>query len=137
MLAYNKPMDRKIEKLIPIFEEFPQVKLVYFFGSRATGEEGPMSDYDFAAYLDEKDKKKICDIRFLLMDKLAIALKAEKVDVVIINTAEKPDLKYGIIKEGKLIFEREPYRVLIEPRILREYFDFHQMMVRHSLTNAK
>ncbi|MBI2633622.1 MAG: nucleotidyltransferase domain-containing protein [Parcubacteria group bacterium] len=41
-----------------IFAEFPQIKLVYFFGSKARGNDGPLSDYDFALYLGEKDTKK-------------------------------------------------------------------------------
>ena len=37
-------------KITPIFKDYPEIKLVYFFGSKARGEGGPLSDYDFAVY---------------------------------------------------------------------------------------
>lgn len=125
-----------MEKLAPLFEKYPTVKLVYFFGSRAEGKEGPMSDYDFAIHLDEKNRKKMFNTKSLLMDEISLALKTEKIDIVILNTTESPEIKYEIIKNGKLIYEKEPYKVIIEPDILREYFDFHAMLVRHNLTKA-
>lgn len=118
-------MNKKdLKNLEMIFKTYPEIKLVYFFGSRAKGLEGPMSDYDFAVYLDEKDKKKIFDIKFVLMDKISRLFKTDKVDVVVLNLTEAPELKYDIIKNGKLIYEKEPFRVIVEPRILSEYFDF-------------
>jgi predicted nucleotidyltransferase len=95
-----------------------------------------MSDYDFAVFLGEKDKREIARIRFQLMDELSRALGTDKVDVVMLDSAESPELKYNILQEGKLIFEREPFRVLVEPRILNEYFDFHFTLKRHGLTSA-
>jgi predicted nucleotidyltransferase len=126
-----------IEKVISIFTKYPKIKLAYFFGSRAEKREGPKSDYDFAVYLNEKDRKKMFDIKSLLMDDLSRALETDKIDVVVLNTAESPEIKYRIIKDGKLIYEKEPYRILVEPRILQTYFDFHQMLVRHGLTKAQ
>lgn len=32
--------------------------------------------------------------------------------------------------------EREPFRVLVEPRILTEYFDFRESLRRHGLTRT-
>lgn len=123
-------------KIIDIFSSYPEVKLAYFFGSRAKGKEGPLSDYDFAVYLDEKDKKKMFDIKFKLYGELSLFLKTDKVDVVILNITESPELKYSIIRDGKLILVREPFKVLIEPKILNEYFDFHLMLSRYNLTRA-
>jgi len=125
-----------IKKIEPIFELYPEIKLVYFFGSKAVGKSGPLSDYDFAVYLDEQDKKKMVDIKFNLQDKIGRILKTDKIDVVILNIVESPEMKYQIIKEGKLIFKKEPFKLLIEPKILNEYFDFHFMLLRHGLTKA-
>lgn len=41
-----------IDLAVPVFAQTPAVKLAYFFGSRATGESGPLADYDFAVYLE-------------------------------------------------------------------------------------
>ncbi|MFH1259322.1 MAG: nucleotidyltransferase domain-containing protein [Elusimicrobiota bacterium] len=125
-----------LKNLKSIFASQPKIKLVYFFGSKAVGKEGPLSDYDFAVYLEERDKIKLFDLKFVLADKISRQLKTDKVDLVILNLAESPELKYNIIKDGKLIYEVEPFRVLIEPRILNEYFDFHSLSLRHGLTKA-
>ncbi|MFA6285053.1 MAG: nucleotidyltransferase domain-containing protein [Parcubacteria group bacterium] len=137
MLSFRHMQNETIEKVISIFTKYPKIKLAYFFGSRAEKREGPKSDYDFAVYLNEKDRKKMFDIKSLLMDDLSRALETDKIDVVVLNTAESPEIKYRIIKDGKLIYEKEPYRILVEPRILQTYFDFHQMLVRHGLTKAQ
>lgn len=127
---------KNLEKIDKIFSRFSKVKLAYFFGSMASGKAGPMSDYDFAVWLDEENKKKTFDIKFELQDKISLELKTDKVDIVILNLAESPELKFNVIKDGKLIFAKEPFKVLIEPKILNEYFDFHLSLLKHGLTKA-
>lgn len=129
-------MLKEIKKIIPLFTSYQAIKLVYFFGSRATDEAGPMSDYDFALYTDNLTAKQMFDLKIELNGKLSLALKTDKVDVVILNISKNSELKYNIIKDGILIFEREPYRIIAEPKILNEYFDFHDMLIRHKLTKA-
>lgn len=126
----------KVDNLRGIFELYPEIKLVYFFGSMAKKTAGPLSDYDFAFYIGEKDKKKVFDLKFKLMDKITRELKTDKVDIVILDITEEPEIKYDIIKEGKLIYEKEPYKLLIEPKILNEYFDFISILKRHNLTKV-
>ena len=126
----------QIDNLKSFFQSNSQIKLVYLFGSQANKTSGPLSDYDFAFYIDEKDKKKLFNLKLDLIGKLSKFFKSDKVDVVILNMVESPELKYNIIKEGKLIFEREPYRLLIEPQILNSYFDFHNLLLRYNLTKA-
>jgi len=134
-------MDIDIKQIQSVFANFSAIKLVYFFGSAAKGEAGPMSDYDFAVYFDlslnnEKDKEIMFNIQFKLMDGLSRALKTDKIDIVILNLTESPELKYQIIKNGRLIYEQEPFRVLIEPKILNEYFDFRYFLQKYNLTKA-
>lgn len=130
-------MEKEILKeLQKIFELYPKIKLVYLFGSRARKEEGPLSDYDFAIYLDERNQKKMFSLKLDLRDKISRLLKTDKTDVVIINSSEGPELKYNIIKDGELIFEKEPFRVIVEPRILNEYFDFMTTLRKYNLTKA-
>jgi predicted nucleotidyltransferase len=127
---------KEIKKLKSIFKSYPEIKLVYFFGSRAAGKESSLSDYDFAVYLDTKDKKAMYEIRFELFSAISILLKTDKIDIVILNLTEAPELKYCIIKEGSLIFERKPFKVLVEPNILNEYFDFQIGLLKYNLTQA-
>lgn len=125
-----------MKKLASIFKLLPQVKLVYFFGSRASGKEGPLSDFDFAVLLDEKNAQKRFNTRIEIISKLSEALKTDKVDVVILNDTKSPELKFSIIKDGKIIYEKEPYKILLEPKILNEYFDFMDGLRRYGLTKS-
>ncbi|MDP2638927.1 MAG: nucleotidyltransferase domain-containing protein [Candidatus Azambacteria bacterium] len=128
--------DKELEQVKSIFENYPEIKLGYFFGSKATNSDGPLSDYDFAVYFDERDAKKMFELRLVLMDQLSNLFKTDKIDVVVLNTIESPELKFNVIKEGRLIFEREPYKVIVEPRILNEYFDFRDLLLKFGLTKS-
>lgn len=124
----------QLKSLKEYFKSKKEIKLVYFFGSEANNTSGPLSDYDFAFYLDKKDKKELFEEKLNLISKLSQILKTDKIDVVILNLIESPELNYHIIKEGKLIFEREPYRLIIEPKILNQYFDFKTILLKYNLT---
>jgi len=130
----------KNDKLIilnSIFNQYSEIGLVYLFGSRVRGDVGPLSDYDFAVYLENADKKRMFEIKFSLQAKLSRSLKTDNVDVVLLNIAGSPELKYNIIKEGKIIFEKKESRITVEPKILNEYFDFHAILSKHNLTKAQ
>lgn len=130
-------MDKNILKQLEgLFKTFSEIKLVYLFGSRARGKEGPTSDYDFAVYIDRRDRKRLFEIKFILMDRISRILKTNKVDVIILNMVKSPELKYNCIKEGQLIYEVEPFKVIVEPSIMTEYFDFKHMLRRYGLTRT-
>lgn len=122
--------------LVRIFEGFPEIKLAYFFGSKANGTDGPLSDYDFAVYVTEKERKKRFELKLNLMAKLSQELETDAVDVIVLNDVESSELKYGIVHEGILIYEIEPYHVLVEPKILNEYFDFIYGLRKYGLTKT-
>lgn len=128
--------EKIVQQLKKIFASFKQVKLAYVFGSQATDKTGPLSDYDFAIYLEEKDNAKMFSIRLKLMAQLGLLFKTDAIDLVVLNTADMPDLKYNIIKKGKLLYEKEPYKVLVEPKILHEYFDFNLSLFKNKLTKS-
>lgn len=126
-----------MEKAKKIFQACSEARLVYLFGSRAKGDVGPLSDYDFAVYFNEKtSKQEMFDLKFSLEDKLSREFKTNKIDIVILNLTESPELKYNIIKEGKIIYEVEPYRVIVEPKILNSYFDFIYSLRKNNLTKS-
>ena len=129
--------EKELKKVLAVFKLYKKIKLVYLFGSKATGKTGPLSDYDFAVYLDEKNAIERFNIRCELMGKISMALKTNAVDLCILNDIESPELKFNVIKEGRVVFEKEPFRVLLEPKILNEYFDFKIMLQKYNLTKAK
>ncbi len=131
-------MDKEtLEKIKNILAGHSDIKLAYLFGSQATGEAGPMSDYDFAIYLDSKDVQAAYDLRFKLMDELGRLLKSDKIDVVVLDTLEHSELKFNIIKDGILLLEVEPHKVVLEPKIMNEYFDFRMSLERNGLTRKE
>lgn len=76
------------------------------------------------------------NLRLELMDKLSRILASNKIDVCILNDLKSPELKYTIIKNGNLLYEKEPFKLLVEPRILNEYFDFHYLLAKYNLTKT-
>jgi uncharacterized protein len=127
---------KDLDLLKPVFRRYPEMKLVYFFGSRARQSRGPMSDYDFAVYFGDIKAARMFSIKLDLIAQISCILKSDRVDIVILNLTKSPELKYVIVTEGILIFEREPFKVIVEPKILNEYFDFHTMLSKYGLTKA-
>lgn len=123
-------------KTASLFEAYPEVGIAYLFGSQAGGATGPLSDYDFAVYFDEKDAVRRHTILFRLSADIMAALNTDAIDIHSLNDIDQPELKYSIIAHGVVLFEREPYRLIIEPRILNEYFDFVYLLKKHGLTKA-
>ena len=62
------------------------------------------------------------------MERICSVVASDRVDVVMLNTAVSPELKYHAISTGILLFEREPFKVLVEPRLLNEYFDYRTLL---------
>ena len=76
-------MEIQKDNIQHIFEQYPQIKLGYLFGSHATGKTGPLSDYDFAVYLEEKDAQKRFALRLHLMHELTKEVKTDHVEVLL------------------------------------------------------
>ena len=107
-----------------------EVLFCYLFGSRAYQNFIQKSDVDIAVFLDEKKTKDFFDERIELISQITQKLKKE-VDVVVLNTAP-PFLKYVVLKEGKLIFERNrEKRIDFELKSFNEYFDFKPILEKY------
>lgn len=120
----------------PIVSRYSSAGAVYLFGSRATGNANARSDYDIAVYIDENDVIKRNEILYKLSGEIARALRSDDIDIHSLRDLQAPELKYQIITQGKVIFEREPFRLIFEPRILNEYFDFLYLLRKYHLTQV-
>ena len=100
------------------------MKLAYLFGSQARGDTGPLSDYDFAVYFGGVSTTEAFNLKLSLLNELARSLGTDAVDLVILDNIDAPELGYQIVSEGKLLVDREPYKVIVEPRLMSAYFDF-------------
>ena len=126
-------MKEAIQKLA---KKYPSIKLVYLFGSRARGDFGTLSDYDFAIHLDEPQKEARTQLQLELINELSSMLETDAIDLVILNDVDKPELKYDILREGQLLYEEEPFSLIVEPQILSKYFDFREGLRSNHLTKA-
>lgn len=132
----NDGIDAITNIVRPIVSRYSSVGAVYLFGSRATGDANIQSDYDIAVYFDENDVIKRNEILYTLSGEIARAFKSDDIDIHSLRDLQAPELKYQIIAQGKVIFEREPFRLIFEPRILNEYFDFLYLLRKYHLTRV-
>lgn len=117
------------EQLKQLFTSIDSIHLVYLFGSQNTLRKGPISDYDFALYFaDNLTNIKQNNIILELHQKIAKILKTDAIDLVVMNQNNNSILKFNIIKEGALLYQKEPYKIIVEPAIMSEYFDFKQFL---------
>jgi uncharacterized protein len=125
------------EKLSGLLAFWPEIKLAYLFGSQARKEAGPLSDIDLAIYLDEKlSRVQMGELQLEIISRLSGFFQNDQVEILILNLSEMPELKFAVISEGELLYEVEPYKVLIEPRIMNEYFDFKFGLRQFNLTRT-
>jgi len=119
------PIETKaLNKLKILFKSIPEIKIVYLFGSQATGKTHKNSDFDFAVYLDPKKTKKSFDILITLSGKISYLLKKESVDVLILNTTHNLILKNSVITQGIVLYEIPGFRLNFEISTIGEYRDF-------------
>lgn len=122
------------------------VAFAYLFGSQATGEATKDSDFDFAVMLSKEIRKnKGFDIRLKLISEISRILKDDKIEVVVLNDTRSSFFKFVIIKEGKLVFEKDhSSRVDFELKAMNEYYDYdsflnsyNQAFLKRELAAAK
>ena len=127
--SFQKKKDQQnlIESLKKALQKEHEVLFSYLFGSLAYQNFTSKSDIDLAVYLDEKRCKDFFEKRLELITQISRALKKD-VDIVILNTAS-PFLRYVVLKEGKLIFEKDRgKRIDFELKSMNEYFDFKPIL---------
>jgi uncharacterized protein len=97
------------------------VLLVYLFGSRASGQAGPGSDYDLGMLLARGADSPAQRAR--LAHELTVILGGSEVDVVFLNQTP-PELAFAVI-QGRLMYERDlSTRVEYEAQVMSRYCDY-------------
>jgi predicted nucleotidyltransferase len=82
----------------------PGVRLVYLFGSHASGKPGPTSDVDIGVLLDrDADAQRV---QAQLAHEIGRVLNTGHVDLVLLNRAPI-ELAYGVIAHGRRLWEQE------------------------------
>jgi len=112
-------MEKAISKILV---DFPQISLVYLFGSQVTGQAGPDSDFDFAIVTDYGQDN--IPLQAAFTHAIVMALNIEKVDVVLLDRAPI-ELAYGVVSDGRLLYARDlATRIEFEAAILNKYLDY-------------
>jgi uncharacterized protein len=109
------------ERLGKFAADFPELRLVYLFGSQVTGRTGAQSDYDLGILVDRAADAAVP--RAALEQGLAALLATERLDVVFLSQAPV-ELAFAVI-QGQLIFERDvATRVEYEAQVMSRYCDY-------------
>jgi len=104
-----------------------RIELVYLFGSRAAGTEGPISDYDIAVLCSQTCAA--ADV-YKLTHELAKLLMTDRIDLVLLNRAPI-ELRFGVIATGKVVYEIDVLtRVEFEADTLSRYGDYLPILRR-------
>ncbi len=112
------------KKLKPFFKKEKEILFAYLFGSAVGKGFTSESDIDIGVYLGGKKVRDTFKRRLKLMGEFEKILKRES-EVVILNDIKSVFFKFVIIKEGKLLFERDRQkRIEFELETMRDYFDF-------------
>lgn len=124
---------RNKEKVGSIFKR-DGVNIAYLFGSesRKRKEPGPLSDLDFAVYLEKTlSSTKIQKLHLEILSKM-ISILGDDIDLVVMNSAST-QMQFNIIKDGEILFQRsEEEKIKIESEILRTYLDSKYYLERQA-----
>ena len=114
-------MNGTIEKLKILLATFPQIDIVWLFGSRALGKGTPISDWDLAVkFRLAQSWKEQLHLRFAISELVG----TEQVDLVDWDKAPLP-LRYAIVQEGIiLVCQNEELRVDLLTETRSSYWDF-------------
>ncbi len=116
------------QKIKIFFKKDRDILFAYLFGSQVAGKTNFESDVDIAVYLDEKRVEDLFEKRLFLIGKLEGIFK-KQTEVVVLNEIKSIFFKFVIIKEGKIIFEREhSKRVDFELEIMEDYYDYQPFL---------
>jgi predicted nucleotidyltransferase len=103
---------------------------VYLYGSRARDENRESSDVDVAILLREPPPRTLGHPAIRLAGELEDHLGLP-VDVVVLNDAP-PDLVHRILRDGRILIDRDPAaRIRFEIRARNEFFDLQPVLHRY------
>ena len=110
------------EKILKVSSDYPEISLVYLFGSQVTGGIGPLSDIDLGVLIEHEAVS--MELQARLAHEYARALGTERIDVVLLNKAPV-ELAFSVIALGTLIYKRsQAEKVEYEATVMSMYYDY-------------
>lgn len=127
----KQDLQNMIKELKGFLQQEEGVLFCYLFGSQATGTSISKSDIDIGLFFDKDQVDDFFEKRLELIGEISKLLKKDT-DIVVLNTASS-FLRYVVLKEGKIIFERsQDKRVDFELKALNDYFDFKPVLEKYN-----
>lgn len=121
----------------PLFDRYPEIDAVWLFGSRADSTANDASDYDFAFLCAPGTPAPACrQLQMELGGRLTLALHHDRVDVVCLNTSLSSELKFAVVEDGVVIFDRGRDLDDYAMRLRHEYWDHMATLRRLGLTRT-
>lgn len=118
-------MDKALSKIRRILSSEKQIEAAYLFGSRATANASPNSDFDIA--IVSKSKAFFSSNKLRLLSALSGA-GIDAVDLVEVSIEDLP-LAFQVIKKNYLIFKKPTFDSSeFYVKILHMYFDFEYIL---------
>jgi len=103
-------------------KNYPEVELVYLFGSQVSGNTGPQSDYDLGVLVNRAAH--VNRFREQFAHEVGDALETDRIDIVLLNEAPI-ELAYSIIAQGIVLYQHDlATRVEYEAQIMSRYGDY-------------
>ena len=123
-------MKQKIKPIIELLNKQPHILFAYLFGSKVKGYANERSDLDIAVYFNKSIKQNGRWPEFELEAEISRAIEAT-VQVTALNAPLSPVFGFEIIKDGVILFDRDPnLRIDFENRVLRHYHDWQYFLKR-------
>lgn len=115
----------------PILQHFPTIRRAYVFGSVADGTAGPASDLDIALVCSRGQSRiDYITLGYDVYARLSTHLRNDRIEVVVMNATDSSELRYAVVTDGKIVFDRGDDLDQFEMQIRHEYFDHRQTLVR-------
>ncbi len=114
---------------------YRDVVAVYLFGSVARGTARATSDVDLGVLLAASPPPTLDGLLLGLEGEIEHALGVQ-VQVVVLNTAS-PDLVHRVLRDGRLVVDRDPsFRIRFEIRARNEFFDIQPALSLYRRSRA-
>ncbi|MFP4213602.1 MAG: type VII toxin-antitoxin system MntA family adenylyltransferase antitoxin [Desulfohalobiaceae bacterium] len=120
----------RLSQIIPeLLNSFPEISVLYMFGSQARGEARADSDLDVAIFLDPEvyGENPLLDLEIQDFLETRLGLPVE----VVIMQRVSPILQHQVLAKGLRLFERDPeLRAKLELISFKRYLDVRRWQQR-------
>lgn len=124
--------DADLQRVVGRVGEIPDVVALYLSGSVASRQATPLSDVDFAVWLDPSSSSDHrFDVRLKLLQQVTRILGTDSVDLAVLNDAPTVT-RYHLLRGSKRLYTSDhEQRIALEIQALKAYFDWFPSLRLH------